>query len=116
MNKRELGTHKEMDALHYLEKSGYDILERNFYMRGGEADLVATEKDTLCFIEVKYRKDDSFGTALEAVTVSKRKKLIKTARFYLLKHPEYANMNIRFDVIAITGSEISLIKGAFDAV
>ena len=116
MNKRKLGDDMEMLALHFLEKNGYSVIEKNFYMRGGEADIIAVNNDDLCFIEVKYRSSDEYGTSFDAVTFSKRRKLIKTARYYLLRHPEYDKMNIRFDVLGIDGTEIRLVKAAFDAV
>ncbi|MBP3237577.1 MAG: YraN family protein [Lachnospiraceae bacterium] len=115
MNKRELGNEMEMTALHYLESCGYEILEHNFYMRGGEIDIVALEGDELAIIEVKYRKNMLYGTAAEAVTKTKMKKLINTAMFFVRKHPEYEGLNMRFDVLAIDGKNIELIKSAFDA-
>ena len=112
---REIGAEKENEALNYLKKSGYRILEHNFYMRGGESDIIALEGSVLCFVEVKFRKSSKYGTAAEAVTPTKRKRLIKTAQFYLLKHKEYSDKQVRFDVLAIDGTVFTLYKAAFEA-
>jgi len=102
-------------SMDYLKKHGYRILQRNFYTRNGEADIIATEDGTLCFVEVKYRRTNAFGTAAEAVTKTKQERLIKTAKVFILKNQRFADKNIRFDVLAIDGDKIDLIKGAFDA-
>lgn len=113
MNKREVGNEMEMLALHYLEKCGYTILEHNFYMRGGEIDIAALEGGDLAIVEVKYRRNAMFGTAAESVTKAKQQKLIKTAQFFMLKNKQYENYNVRFDVLAIDGNRLELIKNAF---
>lgn len=113
-NLRKLGGEKEELAVSYLKNQGYIILDRNVYTRDAEADVIAMDGEVLCFIEVKYRRNNKFGTAEEAITPSKIKKIIKAARVYLLKHPKYNNYEIRFDVVAINGDEIRLIKAAFE--
>ena len=101
-------------AVDFLRSRDFIILERNFFTRRGEADIIALDQDILCFTEVKYRKDDSFGTAAEAVTARKQKRLIRTARVFLMKNPKFYEFPVRFDVLAIDGEEITLIKDAFD--
>ncbi len=101
-------------AVDYLHKNGYIILERNFYTRRGEADIIALDGDVLCFIEVKYRKDDTYGTAAEAVTPRKQMRIIKTAKVFLSGNERFNDYSIRFDVLAIDGDRISLIEGAFE--
>ena len=54
-SRRAVGTHYEEEAARYLEQQGYQILERNFFSRYGEIDLIAKDEDTLVFVEVKYR-------------------------------------------------------------
>lgn len=112
MNKRKIGSLGEDMAVRFLESLGVEILERNYRSRFGEIDIIAKEDNTLLFIEVKYRKNESFGYPLEAVDFAKRQKIKKTARFFLNEN-HYFNMNIRFDCIGIMGSNIDLIKGAF---
>ena len=64
--KRDFGNTGENLATEYLEKQGYTILERNFYCKQGEIDIIAKIKKTLVFIEVKTRKSDTFGTDSQA--------------------------------------------------
>lgn len=113
MNKRKVGANGERIAGVFLEKQGYQILQYNFRCRSGEIDLIAREGGYLVFIEVKYRKDGALGTALEAVDVRKQRKICRTACMFLLGHPSYWEFPSRFDVVAIQGEEISLIKNAF---
>lgn len=114
-NKRALGSEMETLAVKHLEAKGYCILERNYYIRDAEADIIAFENNILCFIEVKYRFSSAYGSAEEAITPLKMRRMIKLAKVYLMKHPSFADMEIRFDVIAINGNDINLIKGAFEA-
>jgi len=68
----------------------------------------------LVFIEVRYRKDNRFGSAAATVTYSKQRKLVKAAQFFLLQNPSLAQCIMRFDVIGINGEhQIQWIKGAF---
>jgi putative endonuclease len=53
LNKRQLGTQKETVAAAYLEKEGYEIVERNYYTRHGEIDIIAKEEEYIVFVEVK---------------------------------------------------------------
>lgn len=112
-NKRTLGNEKEAVAAQYLSEIGYRILTRNFYTRTGEIDLVAQEEGYLVFIEVKYRKNCGSGYPEEAVTPAKQRTIIQTARYYMLTNGYPETMPCRFDVVAITGKKIRLIKNAF---
>ncbi|MBQ8281261.1 MAG: YraN family protein [Lachnospiraceae bacterium] len=114
-NLRQIGSQKEDLAACYLVEQGYNILERNLYSRDAEADIIAMDGEILCFVEVKFRADDSYGLAEEAITPNKIRHMIKFARFYLMKNPQFNVFEIRFDVVAINGNDINLIKGAFDA-
>lgn len=115
MNKRLLGSEKEQIAVGYLEALGYTVLERNFFIRGAEADIIALDNSTLCFIEVKYRRNNEHGLPEEAVTTSKQKRIIKLARYYLMMHSEHEKREIRFDVVAIDDENVRLIRSAFEA-
>lgn len=100
MNNKILGNAGEDLACRYLQKRGYQILERNkHYSRYCELDIIAKFNDTVVFVEVKTRKTDAFGAPLEAVTKSKFANMKKGASFYLSEHP---TKNYRFDIIAIT--------------
>lgn len=113
-NPREIGTVYENKAVLFLQEKGYQILERNFYSKHGEIDIIAKDKEYLVFVEVKYRHNSYEGAALEAVTPTKRKRLVQAAEYYLYKK-HYQNMEIpcRFDVIAFDGEEIVHILNAF---
>lgn len=114
INKRKLGSEKELAAAEYLVGQGYQILEHNFFCRTGEIDLIAKDGGYLVFVEVKYRKDSAFGSPQEAVTPKKQRVIAKTARYYLLKNGYPQNTLCRFDVVAIAGQEIHLIINAFE--
>ena len=116
INKREIGKKYELAAENYMREKGYRILETNFYTRFGEIDIIAYKDKTFVFTEVKYRKNDRFGTALEAVDYRKQMHIIKSALCYLnyKGYGNYAsNINIRFDVIGICNNKIEHIENAF---
>lgn len=112
-NKRSIGNAYEEEAAKYLQNRGYRIVDRNFYTKFGEIDIVALEGDFLCFVEVKYRKSRYAGNPLEAVNISKQRKISNSAKFYLMKHPRYRRFQMRFDVLGILGEEVRLIRNAF---
>lgn len=86
-------------AVEYLKKHGFEILRRNFHSRFGEIDIIARDVRYLVFAEVKTREKDSLVDPLEAVTVSKQRKIIRTAQIYLQRYPE--DLQPRFDVAAV---------------
>ena len=98
--KRDFGNTGENLATEYLEKQGYIILERNFYWKQGEIDIIAKDKNEIVFIEVKSRSNKLFGIPSEAVTKQKIKHLFRTARYFLYKN-KMINEYIRFDVVEI---------------
>ena len=114
MNKRAIGHKKEEIAVCFLKKQGVFILETNFqFHKMGEIDIIGRDGKYLTFIEVKYRKTASAGHAAEAVNFKKIRQICKVADAYrVLKHIS-SSQNIRFDVIAIDGDDISWIKNAF---
>lgn len=114
MNKRQTGAEHEEQAARWLEQQGLCILERNFYCRQGEIDLIAEDGRYLVFVEVKYRRDGQAGHPLEAVGVYKQKKLIRAAQAYCHKHRIPEERACRFDVVGILGGEIVHIKNAFE--
>jgi len=73
--------------------------------------------DTLCFVEVRHRKSDKYGSAAESITPTKQKKIQKTALFFIQKNPQFQSLNYRFDVILSQGNktpiEFEWIKNAF---
>ena len=116
MNKREVGSGKERIAAEYLKDHGYRILEMNYYCKAGEIDIIAEEDGYLCFIEVKYRNDAASGFPEDAVDIRKAKRITGSALFYMNSAGLSGETPCRFDVVAILGNDITLIKDAFDAV
>ena len=112
-NKRKLGNEKEQIAKKYLESKEYQIIEENFYAKGGEIDLIGKNDGYLVFIEVKYRSIDMTGHPLEAVDYQKQNKLRFTAQYYMYKNHISEDTPCRFDVVAILGDEITVVKDAF---
>lgn len=113
-----LGKTGEAIAERFLESRGYKILERNYKSKLGEIDIIACDKDTFCFVEVKMRTQDSFGSPLEAITARKQHQISKAALGYLKEHG-FLTESARFDVVAITkdiahSPQIDLIKNAFE--
>lgn len=109
-NRRQTGFDKEVMAADYLEKSGYQILHRNFYSRFGEIDLVAREGETLVFCEVKYRRDLRMGWPEEAVSPVKLQRMQQTAQFFCIRYHIPEQMSKRFDVVSILGDQIRLFR------
>lgn len=84
MSNKLKGKLGEQIARDYLIKKGYEILDTNFrYSRYGEIDIIAFKNSIICFVEVKYRTSNTFGTPLEAITKSKLEKIQLSANYYL---------------------------------
>lgn len=112
-NTRSKGEYYEERAARYLKEQGKEILCRNFRCRQGEIDLIAKDKETIIFVEVKYRKNGNTGHPLEAVTLAKQKKITMSAAYYLLREYGRTDVPCRFDVIGILPDKILWIKDAF---
>jgi putative endonuclease len=114
-----LGDRGENVAAKHLEAQGFRILERQYRSPYGEIDLIATDGDTIVFVEVKTRKNAAAGDPTEAVDRAKQRKITKSALAYL-KHRGWLERRSRFDVVAILwdGDGQPIIKhyrSAFDA-
>ncbi len=119
-NSRSRGQHAEQACCDYLKQQGLKLLDKNYQGRRGELDLVMKDNNTVVFIEVRFRKSNTFGSALESVTASKQEKLRMTAEQYLQQETRLTDG--RFDVVAMSeksqnnGSEVytfEWIKNAF---
>lgn len=106
INKRNVGKIEEEKAATYLCGLGYKILSRNFYSHFGEIDIIAFDGEYLVFIEVKYRKDNSCGDPIEAVTPVKIKRMTRTAQYYCYTNGISFDIPMRFDVIGIKDDDI----------
>ena len=115
MNKREVGFKYENIAKDYLILQGLVFVESNFYTRFGEIDLIFFEKSsqTLVFVEVKYRRNDFFGSAIEMVTEEKQNRIFASSQVYLLK--KNWDGNVRYDIIGVSkdSGNIEWLKNAF---
>ena len=102
------------------EKNGYKILKRNYVSKFGEIDIIAYDRGTICFVEMKTRQPENYGSPELAVTKEKRKRIARTALNYLaINHIE--DTDCRFDVVSILYKEddnkpdIELLERAFTA-
>ncbi len=114
---KSLGSKGEDLAVTFLKKKGYKIVSKNYKNYIGEIDIIAQDGETVVFIEVKTRANDSFGYPFESVHKKKRLKLRNLALLYLKKAGE--ELPVRFDVLSITCAEngkmeIDHIQDAFE--
>ena len=100
---RIIGQDAELRACEYLELQGLRLMQKNYYSRFGEIDLIMQDKNdagAIVFIEVKERKS-GISHAIESITPSKQRKMVKTAQFFLLKLGH--DVNCRFDAVVLDG-------------
>ncbi len=114
-----LGKQGEKLAQEYLKRQGYVIIITNFSNQLGEIDIIATDGDTLCFVEVRTRTSSWHGHPFESVTRTKQCKIIRVAQSYLQMKYGNDDVKARFDVVGIipeTGDKfkIDIIKNAFE--
>jgi putative endonuclease len=113
----EFGKLGEETASDFLKASGYKIIVKNYKTKFGEIDIIAKEKDTLVFIEVKTRHTDEFGGPLAAVNKFKQNQISKAALTFL-KEKNFLEKRARFDIVSIVYKDatpqINLIKNAFE--
>ena len=112
------GKRAEDLAARFLEKRGFSILTRNFRCRGGEIDLVCRDGKTLVFVEVRLRRNVTFGGAAASITLTKQRRIILAAQHYLATHAK-ADSDCRFDCMLLDGTDddnnIEWIRDAFSA-
>ena len=115
--RQKFGESAESRAAGFLKKKGYEILKRNYTTKYGEIDIIAKEKDTIVFVEVKARKPGKYANPKAAVTRAKQRKISIVALCYLKKNNQ-TQSRARFDVVAISsaedGEKIELVKNAFE--
>jgi putative endonuclease len=119
-NRRSQGSQWEKLAESFLHKRGLKTLERNYYSRFGEIDLIMMDRQTLVFTEVRYRSNSAFGSGAESVTLTKQKRITRAAQRFLQHHQHHASLACRFDVVSMSNEEgrmlFDWIRNAFDAV
>ena len=113
-----LGAFGEAAAAEYLRKKHYHILGMNYRCTQGELDVIAKEKDTIVFVEVKLRREGGFAPAAEYVTPQKQRKLRLAAEAWLAEN-ELEDVPCRFDVIEVylerSGGKVKSISRMEDA-
>ena len=109
MNTRITGNLGEEEAVKLLKERKYTILERNYRNRLGEVDIIAKDKNVICFVEVKTRLSDAPDLALEAVSTAKQKKIAQTALSYLKQH-HLLEEEARFDVVIVTQKRPNILS------
>ncbi|NOR80784.1 MAG: YraN family protein [Methyloprofundus sp.] len=112
LTQAQKGTQYEDLALKFLLAQGLKLITRNYRCKCGELDLLMEEKGALVIVEVRYRKNNRYGSALESVTKTKQARIIAATKHYIMTHK--IDQPIRFDVLAITGeSRPDWVKNAF---
>lgn len=102
---RALGQEYEQRGCEYLKSLGFEIIERNFYSRFGEIDIIALKDKVLHFIEVK---GSAKANPIYAITPSKMKKINQTIRFYFCKN--VLDFDYCVDALVVVGEEITLLE------
>ena len=104
-NKRSQGSIYEQKARVYLETQGLKFITANQTFKCGELDLVMTDGDTIVFVEVRQRKSNRFGSAVESIDYRKQQKWINAANIWLFtkRNQSLDTAKCRFDVVAFEG-------------
>jgi putative endonuclease len=106
------GEAAEAMAGQWLKKQGLTLIEKNYRCKFGEIDLIMQEKAILVFVEVRYRSNRQFGSAIDSITPAKQQKLLRTAEHYLQRLSQ--TPECRFDIIGIdTQRQIDWVRNAF---
>lgn len=109
---RGFGRSSESLAADFLASRGYDILERQFKIRGGEIDIVAKYEDSVAFVEVKARPTHEQG--MEAITGGQRRRVARAASVWLARNPWAVSHALRGDAILVDAGRSPLhIEDAF---
>ncbi len=106
------GRRGERVACRFLLRQGFDVLARRYKARSGELDIIAFEKETLAFIEVKTRRSRDFGEPWEFVDWHKQQILRRTAEEFIFDY-DMGQYAYRFDIVSVIGKEATLFRNAF---
>ncbi|PVZ72591.1 YraN family protein [Pelagibaculum spongiae] len=106
---------KERQAERFLIEQGLKLLGRNFHCKHGEIDLIMKDRQTLVFVEVRYRNNSRHGSPAASVSPSKQNKIRKSAQIYLQRYVHRNSMEprCRFDVISLQPGKTNWLPGAF---
>ena len=103
---RAKGNIAEDKACNFLYEKGYEIVERNFYSKFGEIDIVVAKEDVLHFVEVKSGED--YESAIQNITRTKLSRFIRTVDVYLKKHSYEGDYMI--DAVIVTPEDSTLVE------
>ncbi len=116
LSTRQRGAYYEALARQHLERAGLKFVAANVTYRGGELDIIMRDRQTWVFVEVRYRRNATFGSAAASVTYHKQRRLLHAAAIWLAhKGASFDTSSCRFDVLAITGSQVEWLPDAFNA-
>lgn len=113
MNK--LGADFEQRAKCFLQAQGLSCLEQNMQCRVGEIDLIMQDTEELVFVEVRARAKAAPVDALSSISPQKCQRIIRAARHWLSRNPQWFEHALRFDVVAINGDDLQWHRNCFDA-
>lgn len=111
----------EQTGCEWLKNKGLKFISANYHCRGGEIDLIMLDGNTLCFIEVKFRKNSEFGGAAYSISRQKQQRLQQCALHYLSHHKKQQKLAMRFDALLLLANpatqtvSVEWIKNAFEA-
>ncbi len=103
-NTTAIGLRAEDVAATYLESVDYRVVARNDRTRFAELDLIVANRDSIVFVEVKYRKSTDFGGGAAAITADKLRRLRNATEVWLAEHQEYTGFQPRIDAVFVQGS------------
>ncbi len=116
-NTRIRGAEAEKIAYKFLSRHKLCLIEKNYYCRQGEIDLIMTDDLDLVFIEVRHRNKADFMQTIESIDYKKQQKIITTSQYFLLNNQHIKDYNVRYDVVIVNQNlnqpEINWIKNAF---
>ncbi len=111
LSRSETGRLGEELTAYYLRKSGYEILRRNFRIKGGEIDIIARKGGVIAFVEVKTRDVSAFESGMQAVGRRKRSLVIRAAQEYSCRYPH--DCQPRFDISDVTVKNGKIVKFSY---
>ncbi|HCH51088.1 TPA: YraN family protein [Escherichia coli] len=110
-----LGLYYEKKALKYLKKQGLKLIATNVRYPCGEIDLIMQEHQTWVFVEVRFRRNTSFGDAMSSITYPKRRRLWRAASCWLAQHQEsIETADCRFDICAFNHQKLVWLKNMLE--
>jgi putative endonuclease len=110
---RKRGADAERRARRFYRLRGYRVLGENVWAGGNELDLILQRGGRLVFCEVKEKAGEGYGEPAEMVGPEKKRRLRRAADAWLAAHPELAELEVRFDVVAVTPRGVTRVAGAF---